>query len=252
MTHIQLDSVKKSFPKGDGEHETVLRGVSLDIPSGSFTTIMGPSGCGKTTLLNIIAGILSEDSGAIKEDGIPTRPDERTYSYVFQEPRLLPWETVSDNLSFAMQAWGVPKAEHEELIARYLEMVDLGDVGDSYPSELSGGMQQRIGIARALAVGSDVILMDEPFSSLDEITASALRDDLIGLWQETEKTIVFITHDLNEAVYLSDTVYFLGTDGTVLSTRSVDVPRPRSIDDDRLREIETDFLSIMHQHIDNK
>jgi len=250
MTNIQIEAVQKSFPKGDGEFETVLHGLSMDVPSGSFTTVMGPSGCGKTTLLNIVAGILEEDGGAIKEDETPTKPDERTYAYVFQEPRLLPWETVEANLRFAMEAWGVPDAEHETRIEQYLTMVGLDNVGDSYPSELSGGMQQRIGIARALAVGSDVILMDEPFSSLDEITASELREDLIELWQETDKTILFITHNLSEAVYLSDEVFFLGPDGRLMNEYSVDVPRPRSVDDDELLSIESELRLVLQNIID--
>lgn len=250
MTQIQIDSITKSFPNGDGEHETVLPGISFEIPSGSFTTVMGPSGCGKTTLLNIVAGILSEDSGVIKQDEKPIRPDERTYAYVFQEPRLLPWETVRKNLAFAMRSWGVPEEEHDERIDTYLEMVGLADTADSYPGDLSGGMQQRIGIARALAVGSDVILMDEPFSSLDEITAADLRADLIDLWEKTNKTILFITHDLSEAVYLSDRVFFLGPNGSLLDRYSVDVPRPRSVDNDALIQIESDLRSVLHETIE--
>jgi NitT/TauT family transport system ATP-binding protein len=149
-----------------------------------------------------------------------------------------------------MRSWGVPEEKHGERIDTYLEMVGLTDTADSYPGDLSGGMQQRIGIARALAVGSDVILMDEPFSSLDEITAADLRADLIDLWQKTNKTILFITHDLSEAVYLSDRVFFLGPNGSLLNKYSVDVPRPRSVDNDALIQIESDLRSVLHETIE--
>jgi len=252
QTKLEIDNVSKSFINGSGETVEVLDHVSFDVPPGSFTSIMGPSGCGKTTLLNIIAGILDIDGGVIREDGVPRHPEELFCPYVFQEPRLLEWATVGENISFVLNAQGVPRSEHDEIIAEYLRKVGLDGEVDSYPQELSGGMQQRVGIARALAVDSDIVLMDEPFSSLDEITASRLRSDLVDLWQETEKTVLFVTHDVREAIYLSETVLFMAPGEGIFHRAKIDIPRPRSMDDTALLERESELMGVMTDHIDQE
>lgn len=249
MAKLELDSISKSFENGNGEVVEVLDDVSFDVAEGSFTSIMGPSGCGKTTLLNIVAGILNINQGSIKQDGVPKRQDELFCPYVFQEPRLLEWATVEENISFVLNAQGVPESEHEEIISEQLSKVGLDGEQDSYPQQLSGGMQQRVGIARALAVDSDIILMDEPFSSLDEITASKLRSDLVDLWQESNKTILFVTHDMREAIYLSETVLFMAPGQGIFHRAEIDIDRPRSMDDTDLLRREGELTEIMSDYI---
>lgn len=250
MAKVKIDGITKSFEDSDGEQFTVLDNISFEAESGSFTSIMGPSGCGKSTLLNIIAGILEMDSGTIELDELPLRQDQLFCPYVFQEPRLLDWATVRDNIKLVLDAQDIPEAEHADIIEEQLAKVGLEGEGDKYPQQLSGGMQQRVGIARALAVPSDLVLMDEPFSSLDEITAANLRADLIDLWQETEKTVLFVTHDMREAIYLSDSLVFLGPDKGVFYEEDIEIPRPRDIDDSMLLDKEAGLMQIMSEQLE--
>lgn len=252
MAKLNIDSVTKSFEDSDGNENLVLDQVSFEAKSGSFTSVMGPSGCGKSTLLNIIAGILEMDSGSIKIDDLPYRQEDLFCPYVFQEPRLLDWATVEENLKIVLEAQDVPKNEHDDIVAEQLAKVGLAGEEDKYPQQLSGGMQQRVGIARALAVPSDLVLMDEPFSSLDEITAAKLRQDLIKLWQETEKTVLFVTHDMREAIYLSDSIVFLAPSEGVFHKEEIGIPRPRDIDDERLLSKEAELMQVMSSRIDQK
>lgn len=250
MAKINVESITKSFEDSDGEQFTVLDDISFEAASGSFTSIMGPSGCGKSTLLNIIAGILEMDSGAIKIDELPRRQDQLFCPYVFQEPRLLDWATVEENIRLVLDAQDVPEADHDDIISDQLAKVGLEGEGDKYPQQLSGGMQQRVGIARALAVPSDLVLMDEPFSSLDEITAANLRTDLIDLWQETDKTVLFVTHDMREAIYLSDSLLFLAPGKGVFHREEIDIPRPRDIDDNSLLNKEAELMQVMSEEVE--
>ncbi len=249
MTNIHIDNISKSFSNENGEAEQVLTDISFEAAEGSFVSLLGPSGCGKTTLLNIISGLLSPDSGVIKQDGIPMRQDELSFSYVFQEPRLLEWATVGENISFALNGQGIPKEDHPELIKTYLEMVDLAEEADSYPQNLSGGMQQRVGIARALAVESDVVLMDEPFSSLDGITAQRLRDDLLEIWKEMNKTIIFVTHNIREAIYMSDTILMMAPKQGIIHRETVQIQRPREMKDQELLKRESVLMDIMEKGV---
>jgi len=248
---IAVENITKSFTGADGQTTDVLQGVSFEIEDGSFTSIMGPSGCGKSTMLNILAGLITMDSGEIRQNGQPVEPSDLPFAYIFQDPRLLKWRTVGENIAFSLTAHGVPDSEHDERIVESLEMVGLGDVRDKYPLELSGGMRQRVGIARALAVEPEILLMDEPFSSLDEITARELRQDIIDLWQETGKTIVFVTHDINEAVFLSDEILFLDTNGQIFNRASIDFPRPRDFEDPDLLSKEQELMSEFFDHIES-
>jgi len=246
---IEFSGLRKSFENGD-ETVTVFSDLSFSITQGSFTSIMGPSGCGKSTLLNVIAGLLEPDEGTIHRDGVQIQPGNFFYAYVFQEPRLLDWRTVGENIEFALRGKGIPPEEHDERIERYLEMVGLADDVDSYPQQLSGGMRQRVGIARALAIDPDILLMDEPFSSLDEFTAKELRQDLLEIWKETGKTIVFVTHNSSEAVFLSDTVLILDGDGELFDHLSIDAPRPREVGDQALVETESRLMNRFFRHLD--
>lgn len=242
MPTIQLDSIAKSFPAEDGGTKQVLEDVTFTAPEGSFTSLLGPSGCGKTTLLNIVAGLLEPDGGVIKLDEKPIRPDELFCSYVFQEPRLLDWATVGKNISLVLDAQGVPKDEQDRRIEKYLAKVDLDGEADSYPRNLSGGMQQRVGIARALAVESEIMVMDEPFSSLDEITAQRLRDDLLDIWNGTDKTIIFVTHNIRESIYMSDKVLMMLPGQGIASKTDIELGRPRDMEDPKLLELESTLM----------
>jgi NitT/TauT family transport system ATP-binding protein len=218
---IVVADVHKTFRSDKGEDVPVLDGVNLTVVEGEFLAIVGPSGCGKSTLLNILSGIETPSSGDVKitQDSHDANP-----GYVFQAARLLPWRSVMDNLMF------VQKVKDEAARTRclkYLEMVQLGDKGDKYPGELSGGMQQRVGIARAFSIEPDVLFMDEPFSHLDAITARSLRRELHEMWKDTKKTVIFVTHDVGEAVELSNRILVFAKGGRLEDDITVDLPFPR-------------------------
>ena len=236
---IAIDHLSKYFPIGKGKPDKrVLEDVSFDVEESSFTTIVGPSGCGKSTLLNILSGTepLSSGSLTIKHEGA----GEARVGYVFQAPRLLPWMTVIDNMMFVKPA-DADKSTFRTTAEHYLEVVGLQSEHKTYPLALSGGMQQRAGIARALAIDPDVLLMDEPFSHLDEITAENLRLELWRIWSETQKTIVFVTHDLNEGILLADRIIVLGRNGKLLDDWTNDLPRPREFTNPAVTTVMADF-----------
>ncbi|WP_256546292.1 ABC transporter ATP-binding protein [Halobellus inordinatus] len=240
MTKIEIDSVDKQYRQMDGNSLQVLDDVRFETDENDFLCILGPSGCGKSTLLNIIAQLEEPSAGsvAVGSENSPT-----DVCFVFQEPRLLDWRTVRQNIEFALDGKGVPKDEWDERIETYLELVGLEDFVDEYPRSLSGGMQQRVSIARAMAVEPDVILMDEPFSSVDEITARNLRSDLVDIWKDQERTIVFVTHDAIEATYLANRVLVMShRPSSVLVQEKIDIDRPRSIDDPELVELAEEFV----------
>lgn len=246
---IEFSGLRKTFGEGETAF-TVFSDLSFSIKQGSFTSIMGPSGCGKSTLLNVIAGLLEPEEGTIHRNGVTIEPGNFFYAYVFQEPRLLDWRTVGQNIAFALRGQGIPEEEHDGRIEKYLGMVGLADEVDSYPQQLSGGMRQRVGIARALAIDPDILLMDEPFSSLDEFTAKELRQDLLEIWKETGKTIVFVTHNASEAVFLSDSVLVLDGNGELFEHVSIDASRPRGVGDQALVETESDLMNRFFTHLD--
>lgn len=224
--------------EGDDGPFTVFEGLDIGVEAGEFLTVMGPSGCGKTTVLNALGGLVPLERGTVRYDGEPIEPGAFSYGYVFQEPRLLDWRTVGENLAFALRGAGVPGPERGRRIEEWLERVGLSGEADSYPRELSGGMRQRVGVARALAVAPEVLFMDEPFSSLDDVTSRRLRRDLLDLWGETGKEVLFVTHDLREAVTLSDRVLFMGPDGSFFDEAAIPHGRPRDFDDPELGETE--------------
>ena len=219
-----------SFPgKQSGSEIHVLERVSLDVAKGEFVCIVGPSGCGKSTLLNIVGGFLKETRGEVLVEGAPVDGPDPGRIFVFQENGVFPWLTVEQNIGFGLLSR--PVAEREERVKHYIAMVGLAGFEKSYPRELSGGMRQRVEIARALAADARVLYMDEPFGALDFLTRLKMRADLIRIWQEEKKTILFVTHDIEEAVQLADRVLVMTKrPATIAEEVRITVPRPRDLD----------------------
>ncbi len=207
-----------------------LADVSFDLLDGEFVSIVGPSGCGKTTFLTICAGLLRATGGSVQVDGrVVTRPGPDR-GMVFQDPSLLPWRTVQGNVIYGLESQKAPKHETQARAAHYMQLVGLGGFENAYPSELSGGMQQRANLARALCVDPAILLMDEPFASLDAQTRELMQAELLRIWLEARKSVLFITHQIDEAVYLSDRVLvFSGRPGRILDDVRIELPRPRPL-----------------------
>jgi len=246
---LELRNIVKSFEKPGQGSVLVLDEIDLDVPEGAFISLLGPSGCGKTTLMNVVSGLVDPDAGTMKRDGWEVAPEDLSLGYIFQEPRLLDWKTVGENVQFALEARDVPKSEWDDRISRYLEMVGLAEDTDNYPTRLSGGMKQRVAIARALATEPEILLMDEPFSSLDEITARDLRRELLDIWQQEQKTVLFVTHDINEAVFLSDYVYMMSTEGEMVAHHEIEIDRPRQYDDPDIAQREAELYREFHEKV---
>ncbi|WP_367874988.1 ABC transporter ATP-binding protein [Luteolibacter sp. Populi] len=227
---IEVKDLWMTFPgKRKGEQVHVLENVSLTVKRGEFVCIVGPSGCGKSTLLNIIGGFLQQSSGKVLVEGQPVIGPNPKRIFVFQENGVFPWLNVEDNVGFGLLER--PEEERRETVSRYIDMVGLTGFDKSYPRELSGGMRQRVEIARALAASPDIIYMDEPFGALDFITRMKMRADLVRIWQEEKKTILFVTHDIEEAVQLADTVLVMSKrPATVQFSERIEIPRPRDLD----------------------
>jgi NitT/TauT family transport system ATP-binding protein len=232
---VKVEGLRKVF-EGTDRTVVALDDVSFEASGHTFVSIVGPSGCGKSTLLNILAGVESPTAGSaqILEDGRRAR-----VGYVFQSPRLLPWRSVLDNMLFVQKE---RTDETRARAARYLELVGLADAQKAFPGQLSGGMQQRVGIARAFSIEPDALLMDEPFSHLDAITARGLRRELHALWVETQKTVLFVTHDVGEAVELSNRVVILAKGGRLREDLAVDLPFPRDPADDAVALMKANVL----------
>ena len=208
-----------------------LQNVTLDIPAAKLTAILGPSGCGKTTLLKVIAGLIKPTSGSVKVRGKEIEGPGPDRALVFQDFALLPWATVLQNVGFGLRARGVPKKEREETSLHYIKEVGLLGFEDKYPHQLSGGMRQRTGLARALTINSDILLMDEPFSAVDEQMRRKLQEDLLNLLKVENKTVIFVTHSIEEAVYLADQVIILsGRPGSVAEIVYPKIDRTGEID----------------------
>ncbi len=242
---IAIDRLGLTFTPNDGP-VVALSDIDLNIGRGEFVSLIGPSGCGKTTLLRVIADLEKPTSGSISVNGVlPEQARQnRAYGYVFQAAALYPWRTIARNVALPLEIMGLDKAEREKRVAANLAMVNLTGFERKYPWQLSGGMQQRVSIARALAVEPELLLMDEPFGALDEIVRDHLNEQLLQLWAKTNKTVVFVTHSIPEAVFLSTKIVVMTPrPGKIHDVIDSDLPRERNLD---MRET-PEFLKIAHR-----
>jgi NitT/TauT family transport system ATP-binding protein len=241
---IAVDHVSKTYESERGPVEA-LDDVDFDVHSGEFVSIVGPSGCGKSTAFRIIAGLESATGGEVRVDGAPVTGPGPDRGMVFQDDALFPWRTVAKNVAYGLEEVGPPDGfTVDERVDYCLDLVGLAEKADAFPKELSGGQRQRVGIARALAVDPPILLMDEPFGSVDARTKTTLHRELLDIWTETRKTICFVTHDIEEAVYLSDRiVVFSGGPGTVLDAIPVPMERPRDRTGDAFTGVKADVLA---------
>jgi NitT/TauT family transport system ATP-binding protein len=229
-TAIEIDNVGMTYLDSEtGLEFQALKDVSLTVRDGEFITIIGPSGCGKTTLLKMIDGLIPLKTGSIRVHGAAVEGSGPERAVVFQNFALLPWLTVRENVAFGLRMRRVGEAERLRVADRHIELVGLEGFGDYFPRQLSGGMQQRVGLARALSVDPKVLLMDEPFGSVDAQTRALLQSDLLDIWEASRKTVVFVTHDMEEAVLLSDRVVIMGTrPGHIVEVVDIPLERPRT------------------------
>jgi len=239
---VQVADLSLDFPTKDGI-VSALSGVDLNIQSGEFVSFIGPSGCGKTTLMRVLADLETPTAGRVQVNGMtPAQArQQRAYGYVFQAPALLPWRTVQDNVTLPLEIMGKSKAEQLALSQEYLQLVNLTGFENKFPWQLSGGMQQRVSIARALSVEPQLLFMDEPFGALDEITRDHLNEQLLRMWQATQKTVVFVTHSIPEAVFLSSRIVVMSPrPGRIIDIIDCNFPLDRTLD---IRET-PEFLAI--------
>jgi NitT/TauT family transport system ATP-binding protein len=237
MSKLSIRNLTKQFELADGGSMLALDHVNLDIEEGEFVAFVGPSGCGKTTMLRIIQGLETATDGQILIDGREVHGPGLDRAFVFQQYGLLPWLTTGQNIAFALQAKGVPAAAQPALIERVLDTVGLKGFADRFPMQLSGGMQQRVGIARALAVEPDMLLMDEPFGALDALTREVLQNEMLQMTEQLKKTVLFVTHSVDEAVCLADRVVVMSPrPGRIREIVEIDIPRPRAALGETIRE----------------
>jgi NitT/TauT family transport system ATP-binding protein len=245
---LQIKSLQLTYrmPADKGRVRTInaVRNVDLDIERGKFVCVVGPSGCGKTSLLRAIAGLLEPTAGEVLIDGHPVRPGSKDMSVVFQQDSLMPWRTVRGNVRFGLDVRRMKKADVADNVQRCIDLVNLRGAESLYPHQLSGGMRQRVNLARALAMDPQVLLMDEPFAALDAQTREVMQSELLQVWQRDRKTVFFVTHQLDEAVFLADEVVVMGAKpGRILRRMPVEFERPRSLSIKRTPE----FLTMVEQ-----
>jgi len=228
---LQINNITMTFRTRRGDEVIAVDDLSLHVDDREFISIVGPSGCGKSTLLRVVAGLIRPDSGSVLLDGQPIREPGADRGMVFQTYTLFPWLTVQGNVEYGPRLKGLPAAERDRIVRQQIAAVGLNGFERSYPKELSGGMMQRVAIARALANDPKVLLMDEPFGALDAQTRSIMQEMLVTLWQQTPKTILFITHDIDEALFMSDRVYVMtARPGRIKVMLDVRLPRPRTLE----------------------
>ncbi|HHW39185.1 MAG TPA: ABC transporter ATP-binding protein [Bacillales bacterium] len=246
---LHISNIQKGF-KNHGKVEQVLKDIDLGVNEGEFISFLGPSGCGKSTLLSIVAGLVKPSEGSVYLDGQNITKPGKDRGMVFQAAALFPWLTVEENVMFPLRK-EVKKKEAKEIVQKYLNLVQLSAYANHYPHELSGGMQQRVAIARALAMNPRVLLMDEPFGALDEQTRMRLHDELETIWLETKKTILFVTHSIQEALKLSDRIIVMGTHpGVILADIRLDIERPRNKPIPQLTMYEQTIMELLKAEID--
>lgn len=236
---LVMSEVRKGF--GDKE---VLKGINIEIDAHEFVCILGHSGCGKSTLLNLTAGYMQVDSGSITVDGEPIVRPSKKRGVVFQDHSLFPWFSVIDNISFGPEVQGLPKKQARKVAEEYLKLVGLEDYADHYPSSLSGGMKQRVGIARALAGKPEMLLMDEPFGALDILTRNMMRKELLRIWLQLRPMVMFVTHSVSEAIHLADKIIVMKS-GEAAATFEVTMDRPRKLQDEEFVRLLTDIEAIL-------
>jgi len=226
---IRFEDVSKAFVSSNGKgHFVAVRDVNLDIPAGRFVCLIGPSGSGKSTLLNMAAGLFSPSSGLVSHDGVPVRSINTRVGYITQQDNLLPWRTLEDNVGIALEIAGASRIERRRLVAETIDLVGLNGFEKHYPSQLSGGMRKRATLARTLIYSPDTLLMDEPFGALDAMLKNSLQLELLRLWERDRKTVLFVTHDLDEAILLADQIVVFGTNpGRVIHVEKIALARPR-------------------------
>jgi len=245
---VRVRGLSKAFHT-NGHEVRVLEDIDLDVHDGELVCILGPSGCGKSTLLNIVGGFLSASSGEVTIDGAPVRDPDPRRIFVFQERGVFPWLTVEGNIGFGIS--GLAPAEKAARITHYVRLVGLEGFENAYPQELSGGMKQRVEVARALAVNPDVLYLDEPFGALDSITRLVMRGELLRIWEAEKKTILFVTHDIDESVQLADRVVVLSArPGSIRRIVDIDLPHPRDLSSPRylaLRDSILEEIGLAHK-----
>lgn len=228
---VQVEGVSMIFGK-KGQTAQVLDSVNFQVKPGEFVCLLGPSGCGKSTLLNIIAGFIKPSAGYVMVDRNQVVKPGADRGFVFQQYSLLPWKTTFQNVELGLRIKGMPKAEREDIVGEYLNLVGLGKHRDAYPAQLSGGMKQRASIVRALVNSPSVLLMDEPFAALDAQTRQMMQELLLNIWETLKTTIVFVTHDIEEAVFLGDRIFVMGVQpGRIKAEIPISLKRPRHVDD---------------------
>jgi len=228
VSRLQAENLTREFPSPGGSSVVALAGTTIDIPTGSFTSIIGPSGCGKSTLFNLIAGLDRPTAGRILLDGEDCTGQQGRVGYMLQKDLLLPWRTILANVALGLEVAGVSRKDREPLARRFLSLYGLGGFEDRFPAQLSGGMRQRAALLRTILFNRDVILLDEPFGALDALTRAQMQEWLLDLWDDLGKTVLFVTHDVDEALYLSDTVYVMSPrPGRIIARLDVPLARPR-------------------------
>ncbi len=246
---LEIRDVGKTFQSKNGAIPAIDT-VTLDVRAGEFVCLLGPSGCGKSTLLNLIAGLDKPTRGEILMDDKPVTNTSTNRVMIFQSAALFPWLSVFDNVKFGLNMKGVPKPERQVIARRYLAMVHLAEFENAYVHELSGGMKQRVAIARALALDPDVLLMDEPFGALDAQTRDLLHDELQAIWQATRKTILFVTHNVREAIVLGDRVLAFSARPTRIKREwTINLPRPRQIESYAVVDLAREIMSVLKDDV---
>jgi len=251
MAKLRIDNVALRFMRRGGSPVTALEKISLDVEENEFSVIVGPSGCGKTSLLRLVAGLIEPSEGAVYLDGHAVTKPGRDRGMVFQSYTLFPWLRVAENVEFGLKIAGIETGERRRIALRYISQVGLDGFERAYPKELSGGMMQRVALARALANDPEVLLMDEPFGALDSQTRSLMQELLLKIWERAHKTVLFITHDIDEAILLGDRVYVMtARPGRIKEEVDIDIPRPRTVElltSERFIVIKRRIMALIHE-----